>query len=421
MYSLGFSRKALKRHTRLNFLPIGKTRSIQLVVASDARPMKINRITPYSASSRAALPPAASRGMTRRGWGRLMLGASVGAASLMVGATGIRKVFCTENEDPYKLGGAGGAGGTVALRLDEYQQADGLITTFKANVSEVADPYFGLFGLVLAHRAGLDTSQVGAGVLSWGLKAQREDGRFERFCGTPGALTSCGRSDSDDATLARWLQVVAQEAPRPWSAEVAESFKRAFVALQALRMRNGVYSVYPHDTPGYEGYALFKDNVEVLNALEALSHSPALKDDPVLLAQVQKAAKKLRPALHAAFGSGPTDFEVLALGASYAEKKFYPHHVAAPFAWAETYVTSAPLQQREHWLQWLREHQGNWEAFAQKDYPWGLLALGAVQAGLPEVGKAWLERTQAQRKANERWNVLEEICAQALELMLSRA
>lgn len=368
-------------------------------------------------------------GLSRRAWGRWLLGASLGAASVGLGVTGLKKAVLSNSQGSdqrvpeEELAGGGGAPLTekkVALQLQAYQQADGLITTFKAAVSEVADPYFGMFGLMLAQRAGLDTSEVGAGLVRWGLAAQRDDGRFERYCGSPGALAACGRSDSDDATLARWLQILAFHAPRPWSPEVTESFKRAYVALQALRMKNGIYSVYPHDTPGYQGYALFKDNVEVLNALESLSEAPALRDEPVLLNHIRKAAQALRPAMHAAFGRGPLSFEVLALGAEYTEKKFYPHHVAAPFAWAEGYVMSAPLARKEHWLQWLRANQKRWEEFAKTDYPWGLVALGAVQAGLPEVGWQWLQRTQAQRQADERWNVLEEVCAQALAVELAR-
>ena len=369
-------------------------------------------------------------GLSRRAWGRWLLGASLGAASVGLGVTGLKKGVFSSNQGSEQsapeeeLAGGGGAPLTekkVALQLQAYQQADGLITTFKASVSEVADPYFGMFGLMLAQRAGLDTSEAGAGLVRWGLAAQRDDGGFERYCGAPGALKACGRSDSDDATLARWLQILAFHAPRPWSAEVTNSFKRAYVALQALRMKNGIYSVYPHDTPGYRGYALFKDNVEVLNALESLSEASALKDDPVLLNHIRKAAQALRPAMHAAFGRGPLAFEVLALGAEYTEKKFYPHHVAAPFAWAEGYVSSTLVERKEHWLQWLRAHQKNWEEFAKTDYPWGLLALGAVQAGLHEVGQQWLERTKAQRQADERWNVLEEVCAQALAVELSRS
>lgn len=311
--------------------------------------------------------------------------------------------------------------GTYALDLSQYQREDGLLTTFRQKNSEVADPYFGLYSLELARRAGLDVRETAQRALAWGVADQKRDGRFERYCGKAGALRMCGNADSDDATLARWLQLIAFNAPRPWSDRVTSSFERADQALRALRMRNGIYSVFPHDTPGYKGYALFKDNVEVLNALESLSSPGVLKEENAQRwqARFKADANALRKAMARHFGSGPESFEVLALGAVYRKQMFYPHHVAAPFAWAEGYVQAPRETVRNYWQRWLQQHQENWDTFAKKDYPWGLLALGAVHAGLPHVGRRWLDQVAEQRQAHVRWNLLEETCAQAIEFRLA--
>lgn len=326
----------------------------------------------------------------------------LGAAALLASAGASKAYFLSR------------AKSLAELRLADYQTADGLITTFKAGKSTVADPYFGMFGIELARRNGLNTQPVGQRAMHWWLSVQQPNGRFEKSCGQPGALSFCGRSDSDDATLARWLQVLAEHAPRPWSPEVRNSFEKTYKALLALRLPNGVYSVFAHDTPGYQGYALFNDNIDVLNAFEMLAQAPSLQHLPHWHSRFASDAQALRAAMERVFGRGPDYFPTLALGAKYSKETFYPHHVAMPLAWMEGYVRMEPADKRTLWRIWLHKYEQEWIRFGNVNFPWGLVAVAAVNDGLVEVGAAWLERVAPLRRRDERWNVLEEICAQII-------
>ncbi|MFO6426173.1 hypothetical protein ACLBOM_08445 [Escherichia coli] len=81
-----------------------------------------------------------------------------------------------------------------------------MLITFKNG--DVADPYFGLYSLELARRAGMDIRKTSLEFIRWGILNQRSDGRFGRYCKLEGSWKYCGRADSDDATLARWLQLL---------------------------------------------------------------------------------------------------------------------------------------------------------------------------------------------------------------------
>lgn len=298
--------------------------------------------------------------------------------------------------------------------LAGYQTPHGLLMTFKEGT--VADPYFGMYALEIARRGGLSVQATAAKFIEWGLKNQKEDGAFERYSLTEGVWTDAGKSDSDDATLARWMQLLARESGHgPLSESWQDSFERAEKALSALRMPNGVYSVFPKGTEGYEGYALFKDNVEVYNVLKSLSYIFSEKRMPVESAKYRKAASSLKASMEKEFGKNPFKLNKMALGADYDQETFYPFAVATPFAWMEGYF-SAPTP--EDWDLWLKKYKEDWYRNAETDFPWGLVALSALESGpLTEVVQ-WLEAHRPLRESNTHWNILEEVCAQVIEFRL---
>lgn len=317
-------------------------------------------------------------------------------------------------------------GAKPRLDIRAYQQPDGLVATFKSGT--VADPYFGMYGLELAARAGLDVTDARNRLVQWGLRHQQASGRFPRFCrdADPASASAsmprapawraCGRADSDDATLSRWLVLLMRAAPPgPLPAAWQLSYDKAWAVLETLRMSNGVYSVFPPGTPGYEGYALFKDNVEVLDSLRALATLHASRGEPELGRALGARAEQLAGAMAEHFGAEPTKLERLALGANYARASFYPHKVAVPFAWLEGYASP----EADQWQVWLNENTAAWDANAKADFPWGLVAVAAGKAGRYDVGCRWLERYRVQRKADVRWNVLEEISAQVVQHQLT--
>lgn len=298
----------------------------------------------------------------------------------------------------------------TALVLDRYQDSSGLIRTF-AN-GDVADAYFGLYALDLARRHGLDVSAPAQAFIRWGLSVQNPDGRFDGYCRSGGMWRTCRRSDSDDATLARWILLLHEQArgrkpPDSWRA----SIERSRLTLEALRLPSGVYSVFPSGTPGYEGYALFKDNVEVLSCFERLADLAIVAKDRQ---RWRTQAVQLRAAMAVVFGSDYRSMKRLALPTDYKERTFYPHAVATPFGWLEGYF-AAPAP--KEWIAWLSDNHENWSRNARNDYPWGVIAIEAVHAGDRVTASCWLSAYQRRRATLKGWNVLEEVTTQILESM----
>lgn len=297
----------------------------------------------------------------------------------------------------------------IVFNLSGYQDQSGLIGTFENG--DAADPYFGLYALELAHRAGLDVTAARNAFIEWGLKEQREDGRFERYCKEGKAWKACGRSDSDDATLSRWMVLLARASTQePMPAAWQQSYDKAEATLAKLKMSNGVYSVFTPDTKGYAGYALFTDNVEVLNAFQTLAAIYEGKGDKAKAEKYAHQAQELTRVMHAHFGEDPLALKTLALGAKYDKIRFYPHKVAAPISWMEGYGQASDAA----WQQWLAGSQKDWKTNAQRDYPWGILAVSAMDAGRKDVACQWLKDYANYKVKNIRWNVLEETSAQVL-------
>lgn len=297
----------------------------------------------------------------------------------------------------------------TVFNLAGYQDKSGIIGTFENG--DVSDPYFGLYALELAHRAGLDVTEAREAFIEWGLKAQRDDGRFERHCKEAGQWRACGRSDSDDATLSRWMVLLARASTQwPMPAAWQKSYDKAEATLAKLKMSNGIYSVFTPDTKGYAGYALFTDNVEVLNAFQALAALYENKGEKDKAAKYAHQAKELTHEMHAHFGEDPLALKTLALGAKYSKARFYPHKVATPISWMEGYGQASDAS----WRQWLADSAQEWRANALRDYPWGILAVSAMESGREDVACQWLKDYADHKTKNIRWNVLEETSAQIL-------
>lgn len=298
-----------------------------------------------------------------------------------------------------------------SLRLGRFQSPEGLIQTYHDGVT--ADPYFGLYALDLADIMGLDTREAKQRFIAWGLQEQRPDGRFEKYCLKEGSWERCGIADSDDATLARWMLLLYTsknwaEMPANWKS----SLERADRMLMSLRMRNGIFSVFPHDTPGYKGYALFKDNVEVLSAFEKIAKTLQTQGHALESRTFLRRAEQLRKAMKEHFGDEPFALKRLALGANYPAPRFYPHAVAIPFGWLEGYFEQPTSAE---WDRWLEQHEQAWLSNAKRDFPWGVLAISAYQTGRPDIAACWLQRHTPEWRSQTRWNILEEVAAQALQ------
>jgi hypothetical protein len=297
------------------------------------------------------------------------------------------------------------------LNLSKYQTEAGMIVTFAGG--EVADPYFGLYSLNLAELGGLDVTKVRTAFIKWGLAEQKADGTFDRYCKKSSVWVRCGKADSDDANLVRWTHLLYASAPKgqPLPAAWQKSAVNAEKVLMSMRMQNGIFSVFRPGTPGYDGYALFKDNVEVMSMFRQTAEVLTARGDSARAAEYVRRADDLHRAMKSEFGNDPFKMKRLALGATYEKATFYPHAVATPFAWMSGYY--APPSQGE-WAKWLSLHTDDWLSNAKKDFPWGLMAVSALQTGSPAVAACWAQRHGAQSKTGAHWNVLEEVSLQII-------
>lgn len=306
------------------------------------------------------------------------------------------------------------AGAEHYALLGAYMTQAGALKTFSQG--DVIDPYFGMLGLLLAKQFGLNDNFAANRFIHWVLSTQRPDGRFNKYCRKGYYWYPCGDSDSEDTTLARWVDLLYTQArdngrrslPASWhnSATVALS------ALAAQRLPSGVYSVFPSSKKGYAGYALFKDNVETYNSFEHIASIESSWGQARRARAMWARAKALKIAMLKAFGRNPLHLRRLALGASYNKVMFYPQVVAAPVAWLDGYFKGTPAD----WYQWLHTYQKEWFANARVDYPWGILALEALKVGDTNTAACWLAHSRIYRQTNTHWNLIEEISAQIVTL-----
>lgn len=299
-------------------------------------------------------------------------------------------------------------------RLGAYMTQAGALKTFSDG--NIVDPYFGMYALLLAKRYGLNDNFAANRFIGWVLRTQRPDGRFNKYCYKANAWSPCGDSDSEDTTLARWVDLLYTQArdngrttlPRLWKV----SAQRALHALADQQLPSGVYSVFPATKPGYAGYALFKDNVETYNSFKHIAYIESHWGHAAKAKRFDLKAHALKLAMLKAFGSHAFHLKRLALGATYTSVQFYPQVVAPSFSWLEGFFNGT----RADWNHWLFLHRAQWFANAKVDYPWGILALEALNVGDKQTAACWLEHSARYRVSNTHWDILEEISAQAIEL-----
>jgi len=155
-----------------------------------------------------------------------------------------------------------------------YLTPDGGVTTFLHG--KTSDPYFGMSVVVWAQAFGLNATEVGERVIDHGLKTLRADGLFDKECeAAAGHWVSCWQADSEDATLAKWVEVLyvqarargARRLPPAWQASAA----RALRALDRQELPSGIFSVFPPEDVAYAGYALYLDNLDVAQVFQTIS------------------------------------------------------------------------------------------------------------------------------------------------------
>ena len=173
------------------------------------------------------------------------------------------------------------------------------------------------------------------------------------------------------------------------------------------------------------------DNVEVLSAQRAIAGLLRERGDPAGARRWQQRSERLALAIEQVFAGVDTLAPAVTAGAASLGQEgrgdgeqdrarsaaggiatpFYPDAVAAPFAWLHGVPRRRTAARFDAWL--TRNGQA-WRDNAQHDYPWGLIALAAVQEGRPDIAALW-RQAQEQQRSGGLWNVLEEAAWQALD------
>lgn len=285
----------------------------------------------------------------------------------------------------------------ATLDLKGYGDGNGPITVLHGGDS--SDPYFALQALLLAHDNGMDIAEPGARFARWLVPWQKPDGTFDRFCRSKaGPWVACQAADADDALLALWLRLLEVLPPAVQAMPaLAKSVSVSQAALDNLfQPSRGVYMVSPLVLHG-----LFIDNLEVWS----LRNRPGLKT-------TAGANPALARSIHQTFWD-PVNRSYLVstqLEHRTAPQAFYPHHVAQVFP----LLVGFPVQvgdARSHYRAWMRVHRAEWLQQGKADYPWGLLAVLALQQGDTASVRCWLRENAAMRHSN-RWAVTDEVSYQ---------
>ncbi len=148
-------------------------------------------------------------------------------------------------------------------------------------------------------------------------------------------------------------------------------------------------------------HGLFMDNLEVWS-LKMHSRQASQRAE----------ADKLARAIHATFWN-PVDKRFLVstqLEQRAQKPAFYPDHVAQIFPLLVDFPI-LPAQARQHYRAWMQLHRSEWLSHGKADYPWGLLAVLALDD--KTTAACWLREATPLRHA-ARWAVTDETAYQLL-------
>lgn len=294
-----------------------------------------------------------------------------------------------------------------SFELDGYQAQQGAITVhYRGNF---VDPYFAIKSLLVAHEAGLDIQHAAHAWIEWLMPRQRSNGLFDRFCLEKGSeWRACENADSDDALLAMWMELLYVMAPsNGLPLEWQSSLDKASLQLERLHdKRTGIYRISVGNPAG-----LFMDNVEIYAALRSISREQKRLGAHSVSQATYKHAVTLRHRIMQVFRP-KANAPFLVSTQTAQDGKFYPYDVAQIYPWLHHMPTNS-LSVRADFNAWLQKYGKGWLSFEKDVYPWGLVALTALNLGDHNTAECWLNRAEILRNG-ERWNVLEEAVFQAI-------
>jgi hypothetical protein len=292
----------------------------------------------------------------------------------------------------------------VAIDLSAYQRSDGAITVHKNGVR--VDPYFSMKALWAARQLG-DTAPVETlAWINWALPKQDANGSFSRFCFNEDRWEACAIADADDSTLALWIELLSEVAPRNMPAQWKQSMHRAEEHLQKLLLPSGIYRVNMNYQDG-----LLMDNSEIYYSLRRVAQLRKAAGDITGSQIYLKRSIALRLAMAKVFSADESKLLRWSSG-TISEVKFYPHIVAHLFPLMHGMNTDK-FGKMLVWEEWLQQYQSRWLGRVDDVFPWGLVALVAHKMKSPRLVYEWVEGSKTVRDSGH-WSVLEESIYQGL-------
>jgi len=294
-----------------------------------------------------------------------------------------------------------------------YVRPDGAILTWASG--DVVDPYFPTKALLLAQDNGMDISDLGTRWVEWMLAQQDKNGLFDRYCPKEdqSAYTICGVADADDSMMAMWIELLYRLAPRgglpdAWS----ESAQKAQYQLDMIYDPKSTVFVVSRAMP----VGLLMDNIEIYAAYKNIERNAVRMGDNKTAQAYHARAEYLKNGIVPTFWN-PKTHSFKASTQARTDQSFYPDSVAQLTPMMYNFASPSVKLPTDFYKKWMKAHRGEWFALIGKDYPWGLLAVLAVQQGDMMTANCWLQQSTPARYTAQ-WNVLDEAAYQSVEWKL---
>jgi len=297
-----------------------------------------------------------------------------------------------------------------------YIMPDGAIRTYLEK-NAIIDPYFPTKALLTAHENGMNISALAKGWINWMLPRQESDGLFARFCydGDKDGYEACMVADADDSMMAMWTELLYRMAPAggmpaSWRVSVTKALKH----LEELYDKeSGIYFISKEMPVG-----LLMDNIEIYASLARSADEAARIGELKQASQFYVKAHRLKAGILKTFWDRDAQrFRVSTQTRTDAE--FYPDNVAQMVPLLHGFHAFMLGTQEISYSEWMMSHQDEWFGMIGKNYPWGLLAVIALQHNDVATANCWMQQSAPHRHTGT-WDVLDEAAFQTVEWKLQK-
>jgi len=300
-----------------------------------------------------------------------------------------------------------------SIDLSGHQEPSGAITVY--HHGDTVDPYFATKALLMMGKGEQARRQAFAWI-DWVRKYQSPEGLFSRYTRPAGGKwENSAPADADDAMLALWLQLLYRTAPDTGLPEAwLSSASNASRQLEALYMADkGIYQISASLPVG-----LLMDNIEIYDAFSSMARDMRRMGQFSLATRYQNKADMLRASITAVFYDSVHGEYLVSTQKRDAVPAFYPEAVAQLFPVMYRLLESQELAKA--YQEWMKANDQLWFSQKTEDFPWGLIAITAIEMDDVARASCWAQRSEPLRYS-ARWNVVEDVALQIVKISLKRS